>query len=196
MFSCRPQVDKAATLRKIRIAFKDKAVASHPDKNPGDAQAEVKMQELNEAMTVLGDPDSRNAYDHGGMQAVAAKATPAHTVSHKGSQNMEFYESFGLFDADPQIEVIDYHSWEASHYSTDAWVVLFYSPEGGDCQDLASDWRKVGSALHGAFHVGAVNCEQDYPVCKGLGVTTLPAVLLFSKGTPRNAQTPVTFGTS
>merc|ERR1740130_182899 len=92
----------------------------------------------------------------------------------EGSQNVEFYESFGLYDDDPQIEIVDYHQWEASHYSEDAWLLTFFSPRCSQCHELSEDWRRVGTTLHGSFHVGGVNCDQDFPVCREIGVQALP----------------------
>jgi hypothetical protein len=46
-------VEKTATSREIRVAFKKKAVTTHPDKNPEDSDASAKMAELNEVVTLL-----------------------------------------------------------------------------------------------------------------------------------------------
>lgn len=186
-------VEKDATERQIRVAFKKKAVETHPDKNPNDEDAHVKMAELNEAMSTLTEPNLRAAYDNGGIKAVqnAEKDKFKPTGFPKGFQNFEFYEKMGMYDEDPQVQIIDYHSWEASHYSTDAWIITFYSDKCTQCTDLAEDWRRLGSTLNGAFHVGAVNCDQEFPVCKDLGIQNLPAVVLFKKGSARNTQDPV-----
>jgi len=56
-------VDKQATEKDIKSAFRRLAQVHHPDKNPGDAKAEDKFKEINEAYEVLGDPAKRAKYD-------------------------------------------------------------------------------------------------------------------------------------
>jgi len=59
-------VAKTATSEEIKKAFRKLAVKYHPDKNPGNKQAEEKFKEANEANEVLGDPDKRKKYDEMG----------------------------------------------------------------------------------------------------------------------------------
>jgi|SRR5579862_757063 len=56
-------VPKTATAKELKQAFRKLARKHHPDVNPGDAQAEAKFKELNEAYEVLGDPEKRKKYD-------------------------------------------------------------------------------------------------------------------------------------
>ena len=56
-------VDKKATEKDIKSAFRRLAQLYHPDKNPGDARAEDKFKEINEAYEVLGDAQKRARYD-------------------------------------------------------------------------------------------------------------------------------------
>ncbi|PCI63883.1 MAG: molecular chaperone DnaJ [Kordiimonadales bacterium] len=56
----------AGTLKK---AFRKAAMQYHPDRNPGDATAEVKFKEMGEAYEVLKDPEKRAAYDRYGHAA-------------------------------------------------------------------------------------------------------------------------------
>jgi len=63
-------VTKTATEAEIKRAYRTLAVKHHPDKNPGDAQAEEKFKECAEAYSVLSDTQKRAQYDrfgHGGM---------------------------------------------------------------------------------------------------------------------------------
>jgi DnaJ-class molecular chaperone len=52
-----------ATQAEVRTAFREKAKASHPDINPGDASAAARMLEVNQAYEVLGNPKLRAAFD-------------------------------------------------------------------------------------------------------------------------------------
>ena len=56
-------VDKKATEKDIKSAFRRLAQVHHPDKNPGDQKSEDKFKEINEAYEVLGDPQKRAKYD-------------------------------------------------------------------------------------------------------------------------------------
>ena len=60
-------VNKEASDDDIKKAYKKLAVKYHPDKNPGDKEAEEKMKEINNAYTVLSDSENRRKYDMGGF---------------------------------------------------------------------------------------------------------------------------------
>lgn len=56
-------VDKNASEKEIKAAFRKLARKHHPDVNPNDPKAEERFKEINEAYEVLGDPDKRSKYD-------------------------------------------------------------------------------------------------------------------------------------
>jgi curved DNA-binding protein len=56
-------VPKTASQAEIKKAFRKLAQKFHPDRNPGDKDAERRFKDLNEANAVLGDPDKRRKYD-------------------------------------------------------------------------------------------------------------------------------------
>jgi curved DNA-binding protein len=56
-------VERNADEKEIKRAYRSLAVKYHPDKNPGDKQAEERFKEINEAYEVLGDPAKRARYD-------------------------------------------------------------------------------------------------------------------------------------
>lgn len=60
-------VDKNASAEEIKKAYRKKAIQYHPDKNPGDKEAEEKFKEAAEAYEVLSDPQKRQRYDQFGM---------------------------------------------------------------------------------------------------------------------------------
>jgi len=56
-------VEKKASEKEIKRAYRDLAKIHHPDRNPGDKKAEEKFKEINEAYQVLSDPEKRARYD-------------------------------------------------------------------------------------------------------------------------------------
>jgi len=59
-------VDRKASAKEIKSAFRRLAKQHHPDMNPDNKEAEARFKEINEAHEVLGNPDKRQKYDEMG----------------------------------------------------------------------------------------------------------------------------------
>jgi len=59
-------VKKGASVEELKKAYRKLAVKYHPDKNPGDKQAEERFKEINEAYAVLSDPKKKEQFDQFG----------------------------------------------------------------------------------------------------------------------------------
>jgi molecular chaperone DnaJ len=67
-------VVRTASDQELKTAYRKLAMQFHPDRNPGDQQAEEKFKECSEAYQVLADPDKRAAYDRYGHAGVSGAA--------------------------------------------------------------------------------------------------------------------------
>ncbi|MFN6945927.1 MAG: DnaJ C-terminal domain-containing protein [Cytophagaceae bacterium] len=95
-------INRNASADEIKKAFRKLAVKYHPDKNVGNAEAEEKFKEINEAYDVLGDPEKKKKYDqygeywkwqHSGGGQTAGSAS-GDTYSFDQDDFADFFESF------------------------------------------------------------------------------------------------------
>ena len=88
-------VDKSASANDIKKAYRRKAMEYHPDKNPGNKEAEDKFKEAAEAYSVLSDPDKKARYDqfgHAGMDGAGGFGSGGF-----GGQGMDINDIFSMF---------------------------------------------------------------------------------------------------
>ncbi len=95
-------VDRNATDKEIKAAFRRLARKYHPDVNPGDKSAEEKFKEISEAYEVLSDPEKRRKYDQFGQywEQVSHQGASAGGAQQPGWETFIF--DFGDF-VDPGV---------------------------------------------------------------------------------------------
>lgn len=86
-------VSKTATPEEIKKAYRKKAIEYHPDKNPGNKEAEEKFKEAAEAYEVLSNPEKRSRYDQFGHAGVGGAASGG--FSGGGMSMEDIFSQFG-----------------------------------------------------------------------------------------------------
>lgn len=89
-------VSRDATAAEIKRAYRTGAMRHHPDKNPGDAEAEHKFKELTQAYEVLSDEQKRAHYDRFGHAGLGANGAGAGGFTGAGFSDI-FEDIFGDF---------------------------------------------------------------------------------------------------
>jgi len=84
-------LEKTASDEEIKKAYRKKAFQSHPDRNPGDKEAEQKFKDVQSAYDVLSNPQKRREYDQFG------RVGPQHRGHTHSSFDFEFSDIFEQF---------------------------------------------------------------------------------------------------
>src|SRR5574344_321299 len=84
------EVPTSAAAEEIKKAYRKKAIQFHPDKNPGDKEAEEKFKEAAEAYEVLSNAEKKQRYDQFGHAGMGG-------ASGFSGQNMNMDDSFSRF---------------------------------------------------------------------------------------------------
>ena len=108
-------VNKSASKKEIKKAYRKLAMKYHPDKNPGDDTASDKFKEIGEVYEILADDDKRKTYDRHGEDGIKNM--------QQGGGHDPFANFFGHFGFGQQQEE------QQEHKGSDVVVDLFVSLE-------------------------------------------------------------------
>ena len=88
-------VERTASEDDIKRAYKKMAIKYHPDRNPGDKEAEEKFKQAAEAYDVLRDPEKRSRYDQFGKAGVNGGAGGFGGFNGQGMNMDDIFSMFG-----------------------------------------------------------------------------------------------------
>ncbi len=182
-------VERSASGETVKKAFRKLAMQCHPDRNPGDKDAEHRFKEINEAYDVLKDEDKRAAYDRFGHAAFENGGPRGNGGGFsEGSFADIFDDLFGDFMGGRQrgqsrtrgadlrfdLEI----TLEEAHNGKDASITVPSSVACNECHgsgSAAGSEPKVCRTCDGRGKVrsqqGFFMIERTCPTCQGVGQT-------------------------
>lgn len=182
-------IERSASGETVKKAFRKLAMQYHPDRNPGDNDAEHRFKEINEAYDVLKDEDKRAAYDRFGHAAFENGGPRGNGGGFsEGSFADIFDDLFGDFMGGRQrgqsrtrgadlrfdLEI----TLEEAHNGKDASITVPSSVACDECHgsgSAAGSEPKVCRTCDGRGKVrsqqGFFMIERTCPTCQGVGQT-------------------------
>jgi molecular chaperone DnaJ len=158
-------VQRGAGAEELKRAYRKLAMQYHPDRNPGDEQAEAKFKEINEAYDVLKDDQKRGAYDRFGHAAFEQGGGPG---------GFDFGGAGGLGDIFDQMfgDLMGGRRGGRQRTGSDirAQVEIDLTEAfAGTKMSLRVPTRVVCDACHGSGSEGRDASDTTCPTCHGAG---------------------------
>ena len=177
-------VSRTASQAEIKQAYRKLAMRYHPDRNPGNSEAEIKFKEAAEAYEVLRDEEKRASYDrygHAGFSGTGAKGFGSAEDIFAHFSDI-FGDLFGFSSSGPRPETgadlrynLEISFMEAAH-GTDVNLKL---PRHESCPDCSGSGAAPGSSVercpqcHGTGQMrrnqGFFSFAMPCATCRGTG---------------------------
>ncbi|WP_369601280.1 molecular chaperone DnaJ [Hahella sp. SMD15-11] len=177
-------ISREATAVEIKKAYRKMAMRYHPDRNPGDKEAEEKFKEVNEAYEVLSDESKRAAYDqfgHAGVDGAAGGGFGGGGPSFSDIFGDVFGDIFGAGRSSRSNRGADLrYTLELDlEEAVRGKTVQIRVPSHEKCEECNGTGAEKGttpetcSTCHGAGQVrmqqGFFSVQQTCPRCRGAG---------------------------
>lgn len=180
-------VPRNATKEEIKRAYRKLALKYHPDRNPGDKEAEEKFKEINEAYEVLSDDEKRKIYDLYGVEGL--KGATAYRNSNYGDTRYRWtdFGGFGTGFEDIFEDIFDSFFGTTTRRTSrttkesapkkgeDIYVEVDVSLEDiyfGTAKSVVIDKKDVCSSCNGVGTRGGRKPDVC-PTCRGVGTVTM-----------------------
>lgn len=155
-------IDKTADPATIKKAYRKLAKKYHPDSNVGNAAADEKFKEVNEAYDILSDPEKKKLYDqfgHAAFDGTGAAGAGFDGANGGFGTNGHFSGGFGGFS-----DAGGFHGFGGSGTHT-------YHFEGGEGDDIfeISSKNMFGGGKKSSFHQGASGFNGFHRYSGGFG---------------------------
>lgn len=173
-------VERTATDKEIKSAFRKLARKHHPDVNPGDKEAEKRFKQINEAYQVLSDPEKRKKYDELGAdwERGAAEEDLRRRYAWQGGEPGGGFRGATGGGAGAQ----DFSDFFSSFFGGAGGVrrgragfgpfdAYGYAPEEEKAPDLEAEVQiALAEAARGTKRRLELAAQDECPACKGTGM--------------------------
>ncbi|WP_456393968.1 molecular chaperone DnaJ [Nitratifractor sp.] len=182
------QVGRDATGAEIKKAYRKLAIQYHPDKNPGDKEAEEKFKLINEAYGVLSDEEKRAIYDRYGKEGLERQGAGFHAESMDDIMdifNSMFGGAFGGFSRNQRrqstanyamdLEVELDLSFQEAVFGCEKELTIHYKTPCNACGGTGARDGKLetcstcGGQGQIVMRQGFMTFAQECPHCQGRG---------------------------
>ena len=173
-------VSRSATKEEIKKAYRKLAMKYHPDRNPGDKEAEEKFKLINEAYQVLSDDEKRAIYDRYGKEGLEGRGyRPKTNFEDIFDMFKEIFGDFGFneyeeelpYDIDRAIEVE--LEFEEAVYGVSKEIEIDYFALCPKCKGTGAKTKTTCPTCKGQGKViisnGFMRIAQSCPNCEGRG---------------------------
>ena len=94
--------------------------------------------------------------------------------------------SFQFFGKDSKVIQLNHKNFKKKVVqSKNLWLILFYAPWCGHCQEFHPEFEKIAQVTKGLFKIGAVNCEKEEKLADKFRIQGFPTLIFLGENKKR-----------